>query len=509
MLPFQLRKAVDAANQTAQQQLQQREPDGGMSTQEYSRLAELQKQRAHLEMRQLQAQAGLLTRTQAQVAAAGLEWLYDDPKNSAEAKDREREAYLLGKPLPDAAPKADESLEKRVAESATKAPPRLLPTQDCMRKLREDPLLLIRQAELAQQQVQESNPLLQLQQMRTQATSAGARVKHQDPKKEAKKKKHKHKKRHKHGKRKRSRSSDSSSSRSTESEREQRDARYGGRREREAKTCKGEAPRCETHSRKERSRSRDGGRHSSALRSSRDAIGEEHTAGRRRHNSSRSSSTYRRPSSPTRRRKEGESREGEQRQCSNYGRALTPQTFSDAASSSSVPSRTYGPTMVGAGSEPAPFRVSDELLPPLAIRQKAMALEEAKRNKSAIREAVQGEMKTAGYQRDSDERGKSAEQLLEEMRAEGLRREAEKERRSELVRMKDQLEARIEAQRRALLDSSDETRGLRPSVVAASAVEPSRDAAMKYRRMQKAIHDLGASNKELNKEAVAKRLDGI
>ncbi|OEH75468.1 hypothetical protein cyc_02022 [Cyclospora cayetanensis] len=452
MLPFQLRKAVDAANQTAQQQLQQREPDGGMSTQEYSRLAELQKQRAHLEMRQLQAQAGLLTRTQAQVAAAGLEWLYDDPKNSAEAKDREREAYLLGKPLPDAAPKADESLEKRVAESATKAPPRLLPTQDCMRKLREDPLLLIRQAELAQQQVQESNPLLQLQQMRTQATSAGARVKHQDPKKEAKKKKHKHKKRHKHGKRKRSRSSDSSSSRSTESEREQRDARYGGRREREAKTCKGEAPRCETHSRKER-----------------------------------------RPSSPTRRRKEGESREGEQRQCSNYGRALTPQTFSDAASSSSVPSRTYGPTMVGAGSEPAPFRVSDELLPPLAIRQKAMALEEAKRNKSAIREAVQGEMKTAGYQRDSDERGKSAEQLLEEMRAEGLRREAEKERRSELVRMKDQLEARIEAQRRALLDEHCD-----PLLLTLAS-------ALRFSPFPATFLMFCLSSKE----AVAKRLDGI
>lgn len=123
-----------------------------------------------------QAQAGLLTKTQAQVAAAGLEWLYDDPKNSAEAKERERvghvgvectpwavifllargmlgkqdafpnccgshlhirlipagtltvdvhclhsfqEAFLLGKPLPNTAPKVDESLEQRVAESAT------------------------------------------------------------------------------------------------------------------------------------------------------------------------------------------------------------------------------------------------------------------------------------------------------------------------------------------------------------------------------------------------------
>lgn len=56
MLPPQLRKAVEAAHQTAQQQVQQKqnEEDGRLSAQEYSRLAELQKQRAHLEMRQLQ-----------------------------------------------------------------------------------------------------------------------------------------------------------------------------------------------------------------------------------------------------------------------------------------------------------------------------------------------------------------------------------------------------------------------------------------------------------------------
>ena len=56
MLPRQQRKAVEAANQAAQQQVHQRqnESDNGLSAQEYSRLAELQKQRAHLEMRQLQ-----------------------------------------------------------------------------------------------------------------------------------------------------------------------------------------------------------------------------------------------------------------------------------------------------------------------------------------------------------------------------------------------------------------------------------------------------------------------
>lgn len=56
MLPHQLRKAVEAANQMAQQQRTAEDEKNAavLSTQEYSRLAELQKQRAHLEMRQLQ-----------------------------------------------------------------------------------------------------------------------------------------------------------------------------------------------------------------------------------------------------------------------------------------------------------------------------------------------------------------------------------------------------------------------------------------------------------------------
>ncbi|CDJ69528.1 hypothetical protein, conserved [Eimeria necatrix] len=53
MLPAQLRKAVEAANQTAQQQIKN-ESENKMTPEEHGRLAELQRQRAHLEMRQLQ-----------------------------------------------------------------------------------------------------------------------------------------------------------------------------------------------------------------------------------------------------------------------------------------------------------------------------------------------------------------------------------------------------------------------------------------------------------------------
>lgn len=56
MLPQQLRRAVEAAHQTAQerQKMGGGNPESGLSAEEHSRLAELQKQRQHLEMRQLQ-----------------------------------------------------------------------------------------------------------------------------------------------------------------------------------------------------------------------------------------------------------------------------------------------------------------------------------------------------------------------------------------------------------------------------------------------------------------------
>lgn len=490
MLPPQLRKAVEAAHQTAQQQIQknQAEDDGRLSTQEYSRLAELQKQRAHLEMRQLQAEAGLLTKTQAQVAAAGLEWLYDDPKNSVEAKEREREAFLLGKPIPNAAPKADESLTQRVAESVTKALPVLLPTQDRLRKLREDPLLLIRQAELAQQQAQEANPLLQLQlkqqmQARMQENSA------KEDKKATRKSSKKAKKHHKKSKHKRARSS------SSEIDDDRRRNKSDGRRD-------DTGGRCEVGREGGRSRSRGRDREFSRLHV-KDNIHDS-----QRHDSSRRSpKRYGKesacgpdysgfmdePVASSSHRQKGSASSGSPANACNGGSAGDPlaQSVSTRGSGST---RVYGPSLAGAGSAPAPFRVTEELLPPVSIRQKAEALLEAQRDKLLARETVQLQQQAATS--DSNNSVITAEKLRE-MQVEGLRREAEKQRRSQLVQVKEQLEERIEAQRRALLDASEETRGLRPKVFASSSVEPARDVVMKVRKAHKAINDLGASNEEL------------
>ncbi|KAL8439537.1 hypothetical protein Efla_003435 [Eimeria flavescens] len=503
MLPPQLRKAVEAAHQTAQQQMQERrnEEDGRLSAQEHSRLAELQKQRAHLEMRQLQAEAGLLTKAQAQVAAAGLEWLYDDPKTSAQAREREREAYLLGKPIPDAAPKADESLEQRVAESVTQAAPVLLPTQDRLRKLREDPLLLIRQAELAQQQAQEANPLLQLQQrqqMQARAAAGGLRdsgkaVKKESRKKGKKKEKKKKQKEKKRTKKTRTRhtrsSSSSSSSSSSEDEGRRRPAERGSRGGRE---------KLEEGGRFERSRSRDRQMRRRSL-AYKDEV--EATSSRRRD-----------------REEDREHRQPNSTDTSNDRRADAPRTThtphtphtptSSSSSSSDCSSRreghlegsggvrVYGPSYAGAGSDsPAPFRVAEELLPPLAIRQKALALAEAQRNKAAARDTVLS--LNASAVTDANANEMDAEQKLRAMQEEGLRREAEKQRRSELVLLKEKVEERIEAQRRALFDATEETRGLRPKVTCSSAVESAREVTLKVRRLQQSMNDLGASNKEL------------
>ncbi|KAL8270051.1 hypothetical protein Esti_006043 [Eimeria stiedai] len=521
MLPPQLRKAVEAAHQAAQQQMQETrgEEDGGFSAQEHSRLAELQKQRAHLEMRQLQAEAGLLTKAQAQVAAAGLEWLYNDPKNSAEAKEREREAYLLGKPLPDAAPKADESLEARVAESVTKAAAVLLPTQDRLRKLREDPLLLIRQAELAQQQAQEANPLLQLQlkqQMERQAALASVEKKR---KKELKTIAKKEKKRRKKAKSKhtRRRSSNSSSSdderrvensrRRSERQREGRNEWHRGRgrsrsRDRDrGRDRNGDRGR-ERHSERKRERDRD--RSSSLSVKAKHELASERRRNGARESDSDDASRHKHSRSVKRSEHFTDHASSSQRPYTTTTSSSSSGTMGEKAaesqdagqgSSSSTP-KVYGPTLAGAGSLPAPFRVADELLPPLAIRQKALALEEARRAQAAAREAAQLQQLSSAAGAASST-PPDADQRLREMQEEGKRREAEKQRRSQLVQMKEQLEERIEAQRRALLDASEETRGLRPRVFSSTPIEPARDVTMKVRKLQRTMNDLGATNCEL------------
>ncbi|KAL8427696.1 hypothetical protein ACSSS7_007599 [Eimeria intestinalis] len=486
MLPAQLRKAVEAANQTAQQRMEERrgeEDGGGLSAQEHSRLAELQKQRAHLEMRQLQAEAGLLTKAQAQVAAAGLEWLYDDPKNSAEAREREREAYLLGKPLPNAAPKVDESLEARVAESVTKATAVLLPTQDRLRKLREDPLLLIRQAELAQQQAQEANPLLQLQlrqQMERQAASSSDDRKRLKELKKIAKKEKKRRKKHKSKHSKKHRSSSSSSRSSSDDEGSGEDSRRRDERRREERDEEGRGrgrsrsrdrdrdrgrdreraghigsdrfnPRESYRDRergrerkrdRDRSREREKERDLDRDRDSRSlSVKAKHElSSERRRNGARgrsdSDEVFHRKPSRSDERNEHFADTGTSSNSSSSSNSSGWASGEKAAaereeagqassgsiiSSSSSASRVYGPTLVGAGGLPAPFRVSDELLPPLAIRQKAQALEEARRAQCAARETAQLQQLSSTAGASTGTSPPDADQRLREMQEEGQR----------------------------------------------------------------------------------------
>ncbi|KYK66402.1 pre-mRNA splicing factor, partial [Toxoplasma gondii TgCatPRC2] len=180
MLPHQLKRAVAEAEAHAAAQNGTRGGDGGggesLPAGEADRLRQLQKDRAQLQLRKLQADAGLISKQAAVVAAAGLEWLYDEPKGQKEAQEAAREAYLLGKPLE--APSASSASASRADQVAAARGGRerqgevqsaslflpegslLRASDDTLRKLREDPLFLIKQAEITQKKIQEANPLL-------------------------------------------------------------------------------------------------------------------------------------------------------------------------------------------------------------------------------------------------------------------------------------------------------------------------------------------------------------
>ncbi|KEP61910.1 UNVERIFIED_CONTAM: hypothetical protein HHA_204120 [Hammondia hammondi] len=180
MLPHQLKRAVAEAEAHAAAQTGTRGGDGrggdSLPAGEADRLRQLQKDRAQLQLRKLQADAGLISKQAAVVAAAGLEWLYDEPKGQKEAQEAAREAYLLGKPLE--APSASSASASRADQVAAARGGRerrgdvqsaslflpegslLRASDDTLRKLREDPLFLIKQAEITQKKIQEANPLL-------------------------------------------------------------------------------------------------------------------------------------------------------------------------------------------------------------------------------------------------------------------------------------------------------------------------------------------------------------
>jgi len=117
---------------------------------------ELEKERQKLQLRKLQADAGLISKRDMVLTLERMDWMYDCPLQAQ--KEREQEDYLLGKPV-------DQNRNNNLA--ATENVPCSLylssvtkTTEDTLRKLREDPLLLIRQAEHKQRRAIMSNPLL-------------------------------------------------------------------------------------------------------------------------------------------------------------------------------------------------------------------------------------------------------------------------------------------------------------------------------------------------------------
>ncbi|CBZ52313.1 conserved hypothetical protein [Neospora caninum Liverpool] len=440
MLPHQLKRAVAEAEAHAAAQAGAQGGDGrgeALPAGEADRLRQLQKDRAQLQLRKLQADAGLISKQAAVVAAAGLEWLYDQPKGR-EAQEAEREAYLLGKPI--AAPSASSASASRAEQVAAaraggrdarrgevKSAALFLPTgallrasDDTLRKLREDPLFLIKQAEVTQKKIKEANPMLR--------------------------------------------------QREQERRERQREEEEAKRRKRERK----EARKLRKQMKKQRKRRR------------READ-EERWREERRHRRSRSdsdSSDSDSSNEDTEQRDERRERERPERRSPHKGEArprlpvkeeplpvqvkrepsASPPRSSASAGENGAPANTattrrlYGPARPDvAAIQTEAFGVTDEIAPPAAIQEKARALQEqreaqqkaavAARNAAidqAVRERREQERKKS---RSGDERseGRSeAADKLQEMKEAGLRHEADKARKHELLTMKETLQAQLE-----------------------------------------------------------------
>eukprot|EP01068_Selenidium_serpulae_P005212 Selendium_serpulae@DN3918_c0_g1_i1.p2 len=129
------------------------------------RMVALTNERQQLELKKLQADAGLLSERDVTLTVERMDWMYPNPVNDQKEKD---EAHLLGKPVEpggrgrlgdgDGYPGGSLFLK-----SLTKT------SEDTLRKLREDPLMAIRQAEHRQQQLnRQAGPLIQMQAARQQ-----------------------------------------------------------------------------------------------------------------------------------------------------------------------------------------------------------------------------------------------------------------------------------------------------------------------------------------------------
>lgn len=125
------------------------------------RMATLTKERQQLELKKLQADAGLLSERDVTLTVERMDWMYPNPVNDQKEKD---EAHLLGKPVEDLS-----TNRRRLGENGDGYPGGSLflksltkTSEDTLRKLREDPLMAIRQAEHRQQQInRQADPLIQ------------------------------------------------------------------------------------------------------------------------------------------------------------------------------------------------------------------------------------------------------------------------------------------------------------------------------------------------------------
>eukprot|EP01069_Polyplicarium_translucidae_P012359 Polyplicarium_translucidae@DN5121_c0_g1_i1.p1 len=95
------------------------------------------------------------------LATEGMEWMYENP--AVAAREREQEEYRLGKKIEEPSESGDVKALKAMQESTPGtlfASSVTRTTEDTLRKMREDPLFAIRQAEHQRRRAVQSNPFL-------------------------------------------------------------------------------------------------------------------------------------------------------------------------------------------------------------------------------------------------------------------------------------------------------------------------------------------------------------
>lgn len=120
----------------------------------HEKLRELHEEEERMKLRILQADAGLIGGKELLVTAERMDWMYHNP---AKAKQEENEEYLLGKALETTDER--EEMRKRLGVGTTASGSLFMSSittqnDDTLRRLREDPLLIIRQAEHRQRRLE-------------------------------------------------------------------------------------------------------------------------------------------------------------------------------------------------------------------------------------------------------------------------------------------------------------------------------------------------------------------